>query len=158
MLNISFHHFAPFSSRAGIAAPLRSAAPLGAANARTSQKRRSLCRLPAAKDFNRNSPRHAHSHSVADFAASRRQINLIHRGGRSPSRHSDSRALQARQSCRFLETDSLYPPQAALRRFPCASAAILRSARHGECRALKIPLKAASRLEWALKGAAAPLL
>ncbi|MCI6865645.1 MAG: hypothetical protein MR849_05645 [Oscillibacter sp.] len=96
--------------------------------------------------------------SVADFAASRRQINLIHRGGRSPSRHSDSRALQARQSCRFLETDSLYPPQAALRRFPCASAAILRSARHGECRALKIPLKAASRLEWALKGAAAPLL
>jgi len=59
MLNISFHHFAPFSSRAGIAAPLRSAAPLGAANARTSQKRRSLCRPPAANDSNRNSPRHA---------------------------------------------------------------------------------------------------
>jgi len=134
MLNISFHHFAPFSSRVGIAAPLRSAAPLGAAECTRRAK------------------------SVADFAALRRQTILIHRGGRSPSRHSDSRALQARQSCRFLETDSLYPPQAALRRFPCASAAILRSARHGECRALKIPLKAASRLEWALKGAAAPLL
>jgi len=53
MLNISFHHFAPFSSRAGIAAPLRSAAPLEAANARTSQKRRSRCRPPAANDFNR---------------------------------------------------------------------------------------------------------
>ena len=52
MLNISFHHFAPFSSRAGIAAPLRSAAPLGAANARTSQKRRRLCRPPAANKLN----------------------------------------------------------------------------------------------------------
>ena len=29
--------------------------------------------------------------------------------------------VRARQSCRFLETGSLHPPLAALRRFPCAS-------------------------------------
>ena len=63
--------------------------------------------------------------SVADFAASRRQIAFIHRGGRAPSRHSDSRALQARQSCRFLETDLLFPPLAALRRFPLCAKSFL---------------------------------
>ena len=29
-------------------------------------------------------------------------------------------ALVVCQSCRFLESDSLHPPQTALRRFPCA--------------------------------------
>ena len=36
----------------------------------------------------------------------------------APLRHYDFRALLARQSCRFLETGSLFPPLAALRRFP----------------------------------------
>ena len=37
---------------------------------------------------------------------------------RTPSRHCDSRPLRVRQSRRFLETGSLFPPLAALRRFP----------------------------------------
>ena len=36
----------------------------------------------------------------------------------TPSRHCDSRPLRVRQSRRFLETGSLFPPLAALRRFP----------------------------------------
>ena len=40
-----------------------------------------------------------------------------------PSRHDDSRVLRTRQSCRFLETASLHPPQAALRLFPLSAAA-----------------------------------
>ena len=50
----------------------------------------------------------------------RRQIILIRFLPRSPSRHYDSRARWACQSCRFLETGSLHPPLAALRQFPCA--------------------------------------
>ena len=37
---------------------------------------------------------------------------------RAPSRQNDSRPFRGRQSCRFLETGSLYPPLAALRLFP----------------------------------------
>jgi len=33
--------------------------------------------------------------------------------------------LQARQSCRFLETDLLFPPLAALRRFPLRAKSFL---------------------------------
>ncbi|MEE0542202.1 MAG: hypothetical protein UC755_05640, partial [Oscillospiraceae bacterium] len=33
--------------------------------------------------------------------------------------------LQARQSCRFLETDLLFPPLAALRRFPLCAKSFL---------------------------------
>ena len=39
----------------------------------------------------------------------------------TPSRHCDSRAFHARQSHRFLESPSLSPPPAALRRFPTLS-------------------------------------
>ena len=38
----------------------------------------------------------------------------------SPSRRYDSNACSACRLCRFLETGSLHPPLAALRRFPCA--------------------------------------
>ena len=39
----------------------------------------------------------------------------------TPSRHCDSRAFHARQSRRILESGSLAPPPAALRRFPTFS-------------------------------------
>ena len=39
-----------------------------------------------------------------------------------PSRRDDSRPRWGRQSCRFLETGSLFPPLAALRLFPPAMA------------------------------------
>ena len=39
-------------------------------------------------------------------------------GSRAPLRLCDSRPLLGRQSCRFLETGSLFPPLAALRQFP----------------------------------------
>ena len=39
----------------------------------------------------------------------------------TPSRHCDSRAFHARQSRRILESGSLTPPPAALRRFPTLS-------------------------------------
>ena len=57
---------------------------------------------------------------TAAQAVRRRQIILIRFLPRSPSRHYDSRARWACQSCRFLETGSLHPPLAALRQFPCA--------------------------------------
>ena len=58
---------------------------------------------------------------TAAQAVRRRQIILICFLPRSPSRHYDSRARWACQSCRdFLETGSLHPPLAALRQFPCA--------------------------------------
>ena len=73
--------------------------------------------------------------SVADFAARRRQIILIiNRRDMRVAIYSSRAAVhrrgitigapvRARQSCPFLETGSLYPPPAALRRFPCAPAA-----------------------------------
>ena len=43
----------------------------------------------------------------------------------TPSRRDDSRTFHVRQSCRFLETTSLQPPQAALRLFPPPAAHLL---------------------------------
>ena len=72
---------------------------------------------------------------VADFAARRRQIILIiNRRDMRAAIYSSRAAVhrrgitipapfRARQSCQFLETGSLHPPPAALRRFPCAPAA-----------------------------------
>ena len=80
------------------------------------------------------------------FAACGRQTILIRRGGRSPLRHYDSRTFQVRQSCRFLETVSLFPPLAALRRFPCASAATPCRKWRGEHHFLKPSLKKAAPL------------
>ena len=88
----------------------------------------------APKMRNRSRDPHYAPKGVADFAARRRQIILIinrrdmrvaiyssraavHRRGTIPA------PFRARQSCHFLETGSLHPPPAALRRFPCAPAA-----------------------------------
>ena len=50
---------------------------------------------------------------MAPFVSPKKRKGLLHRRGITiPA------PLWARQSCRFLETDSLHPPLAALRRFP----------------------------------------
>ena len=82
---------------------------------------------------NRSRDPHHAPKGVADFAARRRQIILIINRRDMRAAIYFSRAavhrrgitigapFRARQSCHFLETGSLHPPLAALRRFPCAS-------------------------------------
>ena len=89
----------------------------------------------APKMKNRSRDLHHAPKSVADFAARRRQIILIiNRRDMRVAIYSSRAAVhrrgitipapfRARQSCQFLETGSLHPPPAALRRFPCAPAA-----------------------------------
>ena len=91
-------------------------------------KRRCKCKIGAETSI-------YHPKSVADFAARRRQIILIiNRRDMRVAIYSSRAAVhrrditipapfRARQSCHFLETGSLHPPLAALRRFPCAPAA-----------------------------------
>ena len=94
-----------------------------------------LRRKTAPKMKNRSRDPHHALKGVADFAARRRQIILIiNRRDMRAAIYSSRAAVhrrgitipapfRARQSCQFLETGSLHPPPAALRRFPCASAA-----------------------------------
>ena len=84
---------------------------------------------------NRSRDPHHAPKGVADFAARRRQmILIINRRDMCVAIYSSRAAVhrrgitipapfRARQSCQFLETGSLHPPPAALRRFPCAPAA-----------------------------------
>ena len=94
-----------------------------------------LRRKTAPKMKNRSRDPHHAPKGVADFAARRRQIILIiNRRDMRVAIYSSRAAVhrrgitipapfRARQSCQFLETGSLHPPPAALRRFPCAPAA-----------------------------------
>ena len=94
-----------------------------------------LRRKTAPKMKNRSRDPHHAPKGVADFAARRRQmILIINRRDIRVAIYSSRAAVhrrgitipapfRARQSCQFLETGSLHPPPAALRRFPCAPAA-----------------------------------
>ena len=118
-------------------------------------KRRCKCKIGAETSI-------YHPKSVADFAARRRQIILIiNRRDMRVAIYSSRSAVhrrgitipapfRARQSCHFLETGSLHPPPAALRRFPCAWRFILLTERSvracGACTAAeRIPLKKRGR-------------
>ena len=106
--------------------------------ARNSQRPPRAFRAPhetAPKMKNRSRDPHHAPKGVADFAARRRQIILIiNRRDMRVAIYSSRAAVhrrgitipapfRARQSCQFLETGSLHPPPAALRRFPCAPVA-----------------------------------
>ena len=68
-------------------------------------------------------------------------------GCNPPSRQYDSRPRWGRQSCRFLETGSLFPPLAALRLFPPFSLGLAQRLRPQACIGGQPPVRAALRPE-----------